>query len=175
MYYIWPKYLDTLRSSFIWLYTVQVLLYYCLNTYNNKTRSFFQPKALIFILFLHQKKKKKMLWVVFRSTSLSIHNTCVYFHGELRKIMQISLLSGAIISIWTLRVNMVLTKITYKISGPSCSKLTMSLVNDSLKFTLSDTQICWNFLLKKCEWLLQCKSYSHSFAKKYYNIVYWIY
>ena len=27
-------------------------------------------------------------------------------------------------------------------SGPSCSKLTMSLVNDSLKFTSSDTQIC---------------------------------
>ena len=26
--------------------------------------------------------------------------------------------------------------------GPSCSKLTMSLVNDSLKFTSSDTQIC---------------------------------
>ena len=35
--------------------------------------------------------------------------------------------------------------------GPSCSKLTMSIVNDSLKFALSDTQICWNFLLKKCE------------------------
>ena len=27
-------------------------------------------------------------------------------------------------------------------SGPSCSKLTMSLVNDSLKFTWSDMQIC---------------------------------
>ena len=27
-------------------------------------------------------------------------------------------------------------------SGPSCSKLTTSLVNDSLKFTSSDTQIC---------------------------------
>ena len=27
-------------------------------------------------------------------------------------------------------------------SGPSCSKLTMSLVNDSLKFTSSDIQIC---------------------------------
>ena len=26
--------------------------------------------------------------------------------------------------------------------GPGCSKLTMSLVNDSLKFTSSDTQIC---------------------------------
>ena len=36
--------------------------------------------------------------------------------------------------------------------GPGCSKLTMSLVNDSLKFTSSDTQICWNFLLKKCEY-----------------------
>ena len=33
-------------------------------------------------------------------------------------------------------------------SGPSCSKLTTLLVNDSLKFTSSDTQICWNFLLK---------------------------
>ena len=30
----------------------------------------------------------------------------------------------------------------YDTSGPSCSKLTMSLVNDSLKFTSSDTQIC---------------------------------
>ena len=29
-----------------------------------------------------------------------------------------------------------------KQSGPSCSKLTMSLANDSLKFTSSDTQIC---------------------------------
>ena len=36
-------------------------------------------------------------------------------------------------------------------SGPSCSKLTTSLVNGSLKFTSSDTQICWNFLPKKCE------------------------
>ena len=27
-------------------------------------------------------------------------------------------------------------------SGPSCSKLTTSLVNDSLKFTSSDTRIC---------------------------------
>ena len=38
-----------------------------------------------------------------------------------------------------------------KFSGPSCSKLTMLLVNDMLKFTLSDMQICWIFMLKKCE------------------------
>ena len=31
---------------------------------------------------------------------------------------------------------------TRKLPGPSCSKLTMSLVKDSLKFTSSDTQIC---------------------------------
>ena len=37
----------------------------------------------------------------------------IYFHGEIRKI-----------------------------AGPSCSKLTRSLVNDSSKFTLIDMQIC---------------------------------
>ena len=36
-------------------------------------------------------------------------------------------------------------------SGPCCSKLTTSLVNYSLKFTSSDTQIFCKFLLKKCE------------------------
>ena len=38
--------------------------------------------------------------------------------------------------------------------GPSCSKLTMSLVNDSLKFTLSDAKLLTFF------------------RKKYQNIVY---
>ena len=36
-----------------------------------------------------------------------------------------------------------------KRSGPSCSKLTTSLVNDSLKFTLSGTQIFWYFFCWK--------------------------
>ena len=40
---------------------------------------------------------------------------------------------------------------TFTRQDPSCSKLMMSLVNDSLKFTLTDTQIRCNFLLKKCE------------------------
>ena len=35
-----------------------------------------------------------------------------------------------------------LIRLSLVTSGPSCSKLTMSLVNDSLKFTWSDTQIC---------------------------------
>ena len=43
------------------------------------------------------------------------------------------------------------TLFVFRISEPSCSKLTTSLVNDSLKFASSDTKICWNFLLKKCE------------------------
>ena len=45
--------------------------------------------------------------------------------------------------------------------GPSCSKLTTSLVNVSLKFQTLISQICQYFLLKKC------KSFSHFFNKNY--------
>ena len=34
-------------------------------------------------------------------------------------------------------------------TGPSCSKLTMSLVNETLKFQALISQICQYFLLKK--------------------------
>ena len=47
--------------------------------------------------------------------------------------------------------------------GPGCSKLTTSLVNVSLKFQTLISEICQYFLLKKCEKLLQCKSFSHFF------------
>ena len=53
-----------------------------------------------------------------------------------------------------------------KSSGPSCSKLTMSLVNDSLKFQMAILQIHCYFLLKKCENPLQCKGFSHFMNKK---------
>ena len=36
-----------------------------------------------------------------------------------------------------------------ELSGPSCSKLTTSLVNDSLKLTSSDTQIFRIFFAEK--------------------------
>ena len=52
-------------------------------------------------------------------------------------------------------------------SGPGCSKLTTSLVNVSLKFQMLISQICQYFLLKKCEKLLHCKSFSHFFNKKF--------
>ena len=45
-----------------------------------------------------------------------------------------------------------------KSSGPGRSKLTMSLVNISLKFQMLLSQICQYFLSKKCE---ECKSFSH--------------
>ena len=51
-------------------------------------------------------------------------------------------------------------------SGPGCSKLTMPLVNETLKFQMLISQICQYLLLKKCEKLLQCKSFSHFFNKK---------
>ena len=50
-------------------------------------------------------------------------------------------------------------------SGPSCSKLTTSLVNVSLKFQMLISEMCQYFLLKKCVKLLQCKSFSHFSTK----------
>ena len=50
-------------------------------------------------------------------------------------------------------------------SGPSCSKLTTSLVNISLKFQMLISEISQYFLLKKCEKLLHSKSFSHFFNK----------
>ena len=52
-------------------------------------------------------------------------------------------------------------------SGPSCSKLTTSLVNVSLKFQTLISQISRYFLFKKCEKLLHCKSFSQFFNKKF--------
>ena len=57
------------------------------------------------------------------------------------------------------------------ISGSSCSKLTMSLVNDSLKFTSIDTQICWNFLLKNVSSFCSAKA-THIFSAKNIRILY---
>ena len=51
--------------------------------------------------------------------------------------------------------------------GPGCSKLMTSLVNVLLKFQMLISQIHKYFLLKKCEKLLHCKSFSHFFNKKY--------
>ena len=50
-------------------------------------------------------------------------------------------------------------------TGPGCPKLTTSLVNVSLKFQMLISNIHQYFLLKKCEKLLQCKSFSHFFNK----------
>ena len=50
--------------------------------------------------------------------------------------------------------------------GASCSKLTTSLVNVSLKFQTLILQIHCHFLLKKCENPLHCKGFSHFFKKK---------
>ena len=47
-----------------------------------------------------------------------------------------------------------------KPAGPGCSKLTTSLVNVSLIFQTSIPETHQYFLLKKCEKLLQCKSFA---------------
>ena len=49
--------------------------------------------------------------------------------------------------------------------GSGCSKLTTSLVN-VLEFQMLLSDICQYFLLKKCEKLLQCKTFSYFFQQK---------
>ena len=56
--------------------------------------------------------------------------------------------------------------LTLSTPGPSCSKLTTSLVNISLKFQTLILQVHCYFLLKKCENPLHCKGFSHFFNKK---------
>ena len=56
------------------------------------------------------------------------------------------------------------------LSGSGCSKLTMLLVNETLKFQTLISQICQYFLLKKWEKLLHRKSFSQFFSKKYESI-----
>ena len=56
-------------------------------------------------------------------------------------------------------------------TGSSCSKLTTLLVNDSLKFTSSDTQICRNFLLKNVSSFCSAKA-THIFSAKNIRILY---
>ena len=60
----------------------------------------------------------------------------------------------------------VLCPLSLNSTGPSCSKLTTSLVNVSLKFQTLILQIHCYFLLKKCENPLHCKGFSHFFNKK---------
>ena len=50
-------------------------------------------------------------------------------------------------------------KLVFKTPGPSCSKLTTSLVKETLKFQTLISEICHYVLLKKCEKLLHCKSF----------------
>ena len=62
---------------------------------------------------------------------------------EKKKIHQ---LADEVYTAFTLNVltykHLTILVLKFKCPGPSCSKLTMSLVNDSLKFTSNDTQIC---------------------------------
>ena len=83
-----------------------------------------------------------------------IHLSWVLSSGTLQPLIRLSWCSSWTVSsldTWVWQYKFSCWGSLVLVRGPSCSKLTTSLVNDSLKFTSSDTQICWNFLLKKCE------------------------
>ena len=65
----------------------------------------------------------------------------------------------------TIQVCLFERKLVLFSSGPGCSKLTTSLVNVSLKFQTLISEIRHYFLLKKCDKLLHCKSFSCFFSK----------
>ena len=48
-----------------------------------------------------------------------------------------------------------------QVSGASCSKLKMVLVNDSLEFQMATLQIHCYLFVKTCENPLLCKGFSH--------------
>ena len=54
-------------------------------------------------------------------------------------------------------------------SGPGCSKLTTSLVNDPLKFQTLISQICQYFLLKNVRSFCSAKA-SHIFSAKNFSV-----
>ena len=56
-------------------------------------------------------------------------------------------------------------------TGLCCSKLTTSLVDDSLKFTSSDTQICWNVLLKQMWVAFAVQKLLNIFSAKHIRIL----
>ena len=116
----------------------------------------FQVYKTLIIQIKFIEKKEKML----KTESRIFIFSCVYCNYEATSRMTFALFSAFqwAYLVYCLKPILKVRKQTV----PSCSKLTTSLVKDSLKFTLSDTQICWKFLLKKCE----CKSYSHFFQQK---------
>ena len=99
-----------------------------------------------------------MLWILFSDIASQLILVFILLQIRGNQTWQTWIccwISGKILVLWVRRkvaevyeVSSILPS-QMKMSGPSCSKLTMSLVNESLKFTSSDTQICWNFLLKK--------------------------
>ena len=132
-------YLSASTNRAIFKYLISVSRQVFLFQNNPDFRIFFSKRKTHSITKLHK-------------TNLHIYDTCNF--------------EGSYSQIYMVMSNATEAYLTY-ISGPSCSKLTTSLVNDSLKFQKLISQICQYFLLKKSEKVLQCKSFSYFVNKKY--------
>ena len=89
-------------------------------------------------------------------------------HWRMGPFCPLSMLSKMLYLIVIVNSNEAVTSFKHmsnKQTGPSCSKLTTSLVNVSLKFQTLILQIHCYFLLKKCENPLHCKGVSHFSTK----------
>ena len=106
----------------------------------------------------------------------NVHNISEWVNSSLAPHQQLVMSYGlkshlkTVTSYWCVTdvIEITISAKVLRTPGPGCSKLTTSLVNVSLKFQTLISQICQYFLLKKCEKLLHCKSFSHFFNKKYH-------
>ena len=124
---------------------------------SKRSRSGLQDASRSLRLFWKEKKKLCLITEKIQYSKLSISQ---------------ALISQSICYIKEYSLDTVLTFVSFQLllsqtTGPSRSKLTTSLFNVSLNFQKLISQICQYFLLKKFEKLLQCKSFSNFFIKKF--------
>ena len=93
-----------------------------------------------YVTSTHEKHLSKVLPIVEHIDRgfILIHTTAIIFYFSQKPPQELVYLQKLVISGY----NHVTRHNHVVISGSSCSKLTTSLVNDTLKFILSDTQIC---------------------------------
>ena len=145
--YIFRHYCSNLG---VWIFRVNTMCIITVNSVDCKQN----PSLVWFTSFCPLIREKMIYHVWFYVSQISINGSAGDY-GNKFLFMVVPILMVRLCRKWSVGVLKIRSChpvcLSYLSSGPSCSKLTMWLVKDSLKFTSSDTQICWNFLLKKCE------------------------
>ena len=118
-------------------------------------------------IFSEATRPSKPKFHLFASMGWGIESLCVCMCVCVCLCVRFMKIGSLVWLLWQLQVFRLRLELT---PGTGCSKLTTSLVNVSLKFQTLIAHICQYFLSKKCEKLLQCKSFFHFVNKRYQSI-----